>query len=579
MNQYWLLFKRLRLLLAVLNFCACAVVNAQDYSRVAPQVTNGTILIDRDTDLEKLKNKLLYISRHIDNDTARTYALIFESVKESLSSTDVVVPKSNDFLSKVGEFIKNKGDDIKTKIEANSNYPDGLKIVAKRKIEKLASGIDKDKFLKKVSGMIELYTQFNRTNRDSREQLQSYVDFLLGLGNVFEIPEADRIKGTADIIFTMQNVLEYIQLDVEPANGGSLIIKRKFSEVIVTTVASLETKTVKKNEEVILWLLDNIKPILKTELIQRLGRESEAVHYFDVLYLKLYDAVDALKVTNKSESKLYEVISQFLERPLSDVISDYELLQKNQTINYNELKTPIAKQFFEAHEAIVRAQQGTSRLKENVKEFLKEYYLNLMIDLVGNALNDKLKNIKNPTSIAWLNNFNVSDSVSELSTTIAYRIVNQQKFVWEATVNIYYNTAKRNSDSDSSKNVNPVTRHVILGSSFKWAASDKVEFGASIGASSDFLGNLSNINATAPSMYAGLNIALKPSKKGVIFRPFAEYEIRRSLNAKSTRYWNFGLEFKFPEKFILSSVFISHRKDDASSNSGSSLGITFPIIK
>jgi hypothetical protein len=227
----------------------------------------------------------------------------------------------------------------------------------------------------------------------------------------------------------------------------------------------------------------------------------------------------------------------------------------------------------------VRTQAG--KTSEVAVAFLKEYYLNFLIDLIGNTANDKLKSLKNPTKIAWLNNFNVSDSASELSTTITYRIINRKKFMWEASLNVYYNTAKANTQFDSAKSVNPITRHAIIGNSLKWALHDKFEVGALIGVSSDFLGNLSNINATAPSLYSGINLAWKPScLKGVILRPFAEYEVRRKQNKNSNQFWNFGIEFKFPDKFIISSIFVSHRKSsEGPQNSGSSIGITFPIIK
>lgn len=66
----------------------------QAFQRISPQAAQGTILIDRDTDLTNLKEQALYAYRNIDNDeinTVRAVQLLFESFKAALKESKITI--------------------------------------------------------------------------------------------------------------------------------------------------------------------------------------------------------------------------------------------------------------------------------------------------------------------------------------------------------------------------------------------------------------------------------------------------------------------------------------------------------
>lgn len=543
---------------------------AQDYTRVAPQVTSTTIILNQNMDQKKLKDQFLYALKNTNDENYQAIYLIIEAsvkvAKDNLSS-QIWGLKENELRFLIKTLSSLSEEDLLKKLKNNideKRFGLEISICAKKKLEKWAGEVPEkvitkgrlgNKILRRITGLLELglisYEQFKpgatvNVNALALDALKT-LPAIIGL----DINEADRLKAIAEIVFTLQNRIEDFRFN--SSEGGKFNLKISEQSSINLKDALLIT-----NHDLLLKVLEVIENELKSELIDRLGFENPAVIYFDTFYSK----IKAKAITLKDNPGLMNP----LILPIADFVSDFENFKKR-TKTFTSYKTDLGKQYFK---------QAWKEADSIHQKFAREYYLNSFVEVIGEFVGDNFGEVlKNPTKIAWLNNFSFSESQPELSTTLAYKLVNRPFFVWELSTNAFFN---QSSKKDTSK-TNGLGNRTIIGTSFKiLSKNEKWEVSFNGAASSQVISKIGDLSHASPDAYAGLSIATK--WHNIIFRPYYEYEIQRTVdkvdNTKNekTEVHNTGLELKFPRKFILGGLFLNYKF-----NGISSIGITFPTVK
>lgn len=531
----------MKIVLPILLFTSSSLwVLAQDFQRVAPQASSSTILIDRNTDKNKMHEQMLYVLKNtthknyqaiylilkagselvMEKKGSETFTILDKKLRYELGPTKGTVKSKNDLimLVKALEGIEtsksNLCDELIRRIDplmfGNEAKDEAIKLLSKWSKTK-NNNLNKE-LLKRITSFAELGLIYykvgdNKTLESHIKAISEKLPSIIGL----DIEESERIKAITEIVFALQHAIEDQTFDNTKFPDST-----SYKEVLEKTFADLKAK-------------------LKSNLIKNLGFDNPAVIYFDIFYAKLLVAIESL----------YQKDTSFRRA-----------------------------------------------LDANVGIISNDHLQTWMVNMIGNFVGSTLtKVVKNNERISWLNNLNLSDTATEVSTTIGFKVIDRPGLSLEMNGNFFYNNLDK-SDSvklrpDPSSPVedtlkrNSLTSRMLIGLTLKVTLDNKdnKELGIYSAASAQVVGSLRNLDKTAPNIYTGLYIAFKPfpdKYPGFILRPYLEWIVLRRADYYKERVerYNVGLDTKLPDAFILSGFFINYQN-----NFGTTFGINFPIIK
>jgi hypothetical protein len=601
--------------LALLLFGIIKTGWSQDFQRVAPQVTNTTFVIDQNSDAKKLKENALQVLKNIGHDEYLAYVVIIEGCIETIKDQNWGEKVKNDdnsikytfkekksfkgrnevillinLLNELAQEDKEKKEpnssdwkknQIITKVSATlcgnmNHYVDRYGEKAFRKAsEKLKDWSEKRSFLfvnkvnfekrilRKITSLIEtglvVYDINSKEIKLSEvcDQLIQILPSIIGQN----VEEQDRIKAISEIVFSIQNFSENIKFGI--TNKDSLLMRFPNSKYFVFSSDSTNYDLLKRT-------LKEIKAYLKNDLIDRLGARHPAVVYYEVFFSKIQVHLNKLRDE--------QALRPIFKLKVSDFVHDFRLLQQGKV---RELKSELARKLSFSLKA--GNNEGIT------KEFAHDYYLNTFIDIIGNEVEVTLKDVlKNSSRIAWINNFNTQQGSVELNTTVSYKIINRPTFIWEASTNFFYNTLSNIAPFKDTTTVSKIdsakksfAKQVFIGSNWRLVTRNNMwEFGVVASLTGQSINNLNDLRKSRTlHSYVGINVGFKLRKNSsFITRPFYEWEFQQTKDGRDLHHHNVGVEFKLPNKYLISGFFVTYKFNDYLPNAAS-LGIKFPIVK
>ncbi|MBX7152638.1 hypothetical protein K1X84_13435 [bacterium] len=300
-------------------------LNAQN-ERVTPQVLSTTILIDRDTDLESLREQLLRAYKNTSikevqdvrvwHELALSIKLFLKSVKVEINdNSDLkIIEKTNEELfsknlsiydKTILELAKEIATACSAQIDAIINSRLGDDPIEGRVVDKLnmignailqlpqevkQAPILRDSVKTLWAEIKNMDDKIERTHFLISKITDVFVFIASTNGNTDLIAEVDRVKAIAEIINELHKIIDECKFNLD--GGKELFIEAGNVSFKICLSDSIQI------DELAYELTARLYQIMKSDLINRVGQDHPAVKYFDDLYVRIQTVILKLHETS-----------------------------------------------------------------------------------------------------------------------------------------------------------------------------------------------------------------------------------------------------------------------------------------